>query len=282
MSSANSSPPEGSIVPLSYAERWFVDGFSVIPPAGGIIARLTDMTKAKAALQALRARGLPATWTHIFVRAAALALKRYPEAHMLMAGYKRLRPTNVDIGLSVAGRTNYAPVMLIPSAEEKPLPELVGFINDGAIATREKEERDLEGMNRLGWIIPFGPLRRMILRLLGRSLWFRRRLVGTFQVSCLPTADFMVPMGFYTGSLLSVARVCDRVIAVDGQAVVRPTTWLIVCMDHKVMDGRIGATLLDTVVRVLESDELLAEAGGPALHEAAAPQAALPEAKAAG
>lgn len=256
-------PPQDSIVPISYGKRWFVDGFAVLPTAGGFCAKLCDMSQAQAALMALRARGLKATWTHLIVRAAALALKRSPEAHQVVAGYRQLRPRHADIGLSVAGRTNYAPVLIIPRAEEKPLPELVVFQNAAVPATRDKEERDLAGMERHGFLIPFGLLRRFILRLLSSSLWFRRKLVGTFQITCMPTMDIAAALGFYSGSALSVGRVADRVVAVDGQAVVRPSVWLVLAIDHKAMDGRVAGALLDTIVSILESDELLREAEAP-------------------
>lgn len=259
-------PKQDSIVSLPHGERWFVDGFSVLPVPGGVEVRLVDLTNAQEALNVLRARGLPATWTHLFVRAAALGLKRAPEAHQMVAGYRRLRPAHVDIGLSVAGQTNFAPVLIVPAAEERELPELVAFLSQEVPAVREKEKRDLEGMNRLGWLIPFGWLRRIILRMLGRSLWFRRKLVGTFQITCVPNIDFAIPLLFQTGMAMGVGRVADRVMAIGGQPVVRPTVWLSMIFDHMTMDGRICAMQLDSTIKVLESDELLREAQGESGH----------------
>ncbi len=260
---AAKSSSTGSIEALSPSERWFVDGFAAVPQAGGVVARLCDMSKAQVALHLLRARGLPATWTHLIVRAVALGLKRSPESHQVVAGYRRLRPAHADIGLSVAGRTNYAPVLIIPQAETRLLPDLVAFLNDAVPAARQKEERDLAGLNRYGWIIPFGPLRRWIMRLLGHSLWFRRRLVGTFQITCVSNADFALPLAFYSGAALGVGRVAERVLAVGGQAVVRPSVWLMMAIDHKTMDGRVAAALLDALIQVLEGEELIHEAEGP-------------------
>jgi pyruvate/2-oxoglutarate dehydrogenase complex dihydrolipoamide acyltransferase (E2) component len=255
------------IVSLTHGERWFVDGFAVLPHPQGVISRLIDLSQAQLALQALRSRGLPGTWTHLFLRAAALGLARCPDSHQVLAGYKKLYPAHADIGLSIAGKTNYAPVLIIPRAEDKPLPELISFLAAEVPKTREKEERDLAGMTRTGWIIPFGALRRFILRLLGRSLWFRRRLVGTFQLTCMPNVDFVYPLVFYSGSALGIGRVADRVLAVNGQPVVRPTAWFVLAIDHKSMDGRVAGLLLDAMVRVLESDELVREAEGDSGHQ---------------
>lgn len=266
--SAPSEALQDRIVSLTHGERWFVDGFAVLPHPQGVISRLVDLSQAQLALQALRARGLPATWTHLFLRAAALGLARVPDSHQILAGYKKLFPAHADIGLSIAGHTNYAPVLIIPRAEEKSLPELISFLAEEVPKAREKEKHDLEGMNRTGWIIPFGAVRRFILRLLGRSHWFRRRLVGTFQLTAMPNVDFVYPLVFYSGTALGIGRVADRVLAASGQPVVRPSVWFVMAIDHKAMDGRVAGVLLDAMVRVLETDELLREAEGPSLHEA--------------
>jgi hypothetical protein len=54
--------------------------------------------------------GLRVTYTHVIVRAVALALARHPEVHVLVAGARRMRPETVDIALSVAAETTYAHV----------------------------------------------------------------------------------------------------------------------------------------------------------------------------
>jgi pyruvate dehydrogenase E2 component (dihydrolipoamide acetyltransferase) len=248
---------------LGLGERWFPDAFRVVPGPGGFALRQVDMTRAKMALGLLRQRGLAATFTHLIVRAAAIALARNPDLGQTLCGYKRLTPGNVDIGLSMAGETTYAPVVVLAAADRRPLGALVGFVNGAVAAARIKERHDLENVARIGWVVPFGFLRRLILRVLQKRLWFRRRLVGTFQVSCLPTVDIAAPFLFYTGSLLAAGKVADRVVAVGGQAVVRPTVWLTICVDHAAMDGRRAGQLLQAIKTILEGEELVAEAGAP-------------------
>lgn len=246
---------------LPLGERWFCDGFDLLPAPGGLVTLLCDMSQANTVLDALRERGMKATYTHLFVRAAALALDRNPGSHQQICNYRRMHPGQVDIGLSVAGQTSYAPVLVIPQAERRPLPELVPYMMEAVKATKLKEERDLAGMRRTGWIIPFGVLRRFILRLLMRSFWFRRRIAGTFQISCLNDVDQTIAgAAFYTGAILATGRVVDRVIAVNGAAVVRPTVWLTLSIDHKSLDGRRAAALLRSIRDILEGKELLAEA----------------------
>jgi hypothetical protein len=245
---------------LPLGERWFPDAFHVIHGPGGFALRLVDMTNAMEALRLLRAASRRATVTHLVVRAAALALARNPELHQIVCNYRRLTPGSVDIGLSMAGQTTYAPVVVLAQAEKQRLAELVPRTNAAIAAARDKEIRDLEDARKKGWWVPFGFLRRFILRLLQKTFWFRRKLVGTFQVSCLPSVDVITSFLFYTGSILCAGRVCDRVVAERGQAVVKPTIWLTICVDHASMDGRRAGDLLNAVQGILEGQELIAEA----------------------
>jgi pyruvate/2-oxoglutarate dehydrogenase complex dihydrolipoamide acyltransferase (E2) component len=222
---------------LPLGERWFPDAFHLIPGPGGFALRLVDMTHAMEALRLLRDAGVRATVTHLVVRAAALALARNPELHQIVCNYRRLTPGAVDIGLSMAGQTTYAPVVVLPEADKQRLAELVPRTNAAVAAAREKEIRDLEDIRKKGWWVPFGFMRRFLLRIFQKTFWFRRKLAGTFQVSCLPNVDVISSFLFYTGSILGAGQVSDRVIAVDGQAVVRPTVWLTICVDHASMTG---------------------------------------------
>jgi hypothetical protein len=90
--------------------------------------------------------------------------------------------------------------------------------------------------------------------------WFRRRIVGTFQISGVPTVDAGVPFQFYSGSILGFGRPRDVVAAVDGRPAIVPVVTLTICVDHVAMDGMRAATLLNAIIAVLESDELVREA----------------------
>jgi hypothetical protein len=245
-------------VPLGW--RWIDDAFDVAPRAGGIMMRLADMTRAKAALRMLRDARIPATMAHLVVRGCALVLARNPELHRMACNYRRLTPGTVDIGLSMAGHTSYAPIVVLPAAETKPLSALIPAVIEAIDASVDKEKVDLRNMRRQMWVIPFGIVRRFILRLLNKSMWFRRRIAGTFQISMLPTGDVCIPLLFYTGSMLATGAIRERVIPVDGKPAVRPTMWLTLCADHAAMDGVLGEQLLEGIKDMLESDELLREA----------------------
>jgi pyruvate/2-oxoglutarate dehydrogenase complex dihydrolipoamide acyltransferase (E2) component len=248
------------IIPMG--ERWLADGFRVIPPPGGFAQRAVDMTKANVVLGALADAGLKGTFTHVLIRAAALALARNPRLHQSVIGYKKFTPGSVDIGISMAGQTTYAPVVVLPATDDTPLGALVGIVESATTAARVKEAVDLQNMRRLGWMTPFGFFRRFVIRMLQKSFRFRRNLVGTFQVSNVPTVDAAVPLQFYSGSILSFGRVRSSVVAVSGRVEVRPMLCLTICVNHATMDSTRAAALLSEIALVLESDELVDEARG--------------------
>ncbi len=255
--------PTGSsdqIETIPMGERWLADGFRVIPTLGGFAQRMVDMTHATAALTALADAGLQPSFTHVLLRAAALALSRNPRLHQSVVGYRKLTPGSVDIGLSMLGQTNYAPVVVLPSVDRTTLPALVGVVEAATAAARLKETVDLRNMRRIGWITPFGFFRRFVIRALQKSFWFRRRLVGTFQVSSVPTVDAAVPLQFYSGSILSFGRVRASVVAVEGRIEIRPMLSLTICVEAVSMDSTRAAALVNAIAAVLESPELVDEA----------------------
>ena len=255
-----------SLVPTDRSEpvplglRWFDDAFAIAPTAGAFATRLADMTNAKAALRILRSARISATVAHLIVRASALVLARSPQLHETVCNYRRVTPGAVDIGLSVAGETTYAPVVVIRAANQIPLSKLVPHVIDSIDAGLVKEKVDLANMRKYMWLIPFRFLRRFFIRRMTRSFWFRRRIAGTFQVTILPSSDVAVPLLFYTGAILGAGGVRDRVVALDGNPVVRPTMWLTIAFDHGSLDGVRAGELLEAIKDCLEGDELIREA----------------------
>ena len=243
---------EERTVSLDFADRWLSDAFRVLDTPGGFVTLDVDMSNARKLVDDLRAQGTPATFNHLVVRAASIVLVRRPDVHYIVAGTRRLHPSRVDIGLSVAGNTHYAPVMVIEDAAHKSVSELTTEIVKRTPEVRAKEELDLASVRRWGWLVPFGSWRRAILRWCFRRVWFRRKLAGTFQISCLP-ADILVPFLFTSGAALGVGRVRDKVVAVDGQPVVRPMLTIACIIDHKAWDGVRAISFLDEVRQLLES-----------------------------
>jgi len=260
-------PPRGvdQVTTIPMGERWLADGFRVIPTPSSFAQRAIDMTRATKALAILAESGVRGTFTHLLVRASALALARNPKLRETIVGYRKITPGSVDIGLSMVGQTTYAPVVVLPAVERIPLHDLVKVVADATHAARLKETRDLVNLRRVGWMTPFGFFRQFVIRMLQGSFWFRRRIVGTFQVTSVPTVDSAVPLQFYAGSILSSGRVRNTAVAIDGRIEVRPMLVVTICSDYATVDGMRAAALLNEIAQILEGDDLVEEARVPPL-----------------
>ncbi len=246
---------ENKVTRLDNAELWLRDGLQECGQAGGFEALDADATAGTAILKRFKAEGAPITWTHIFVRAAAMVLARNPELHQLVAGNSRVSPSTIDICLSVAGDASITPVLIIEDAAEKDLRAIAAEVVRRTPEAMEENRKMLRALRRFGWIVPFSSLRRALIGGLLRQPWYRRKASGTFQVTCLPQVDLCAPLLFNTAAALGVGRVRDQVVAVNGQAVVRPTVTLFCCVDHTVWNGMAAARFLNALRGIVESGE---------------------------
>lgn len=237
------------------ADRWTADIFAVAQPAGAVVTLDVDMSEAMAFLRRQKLEGAATTYTTLLVKAAGLALASQPQLHQVVGARRRLLPGRVDIGLSVAGESPCAPVMVIEDAARKPVAELGEEIRTRAPQVREKERRDLQQLRRWGRLVPTSRLRRAVLRTALRRAAFRRSIAGTFQVSNLPLLDSVVPLAFVATGVLASGAVRDRVVVIDGAPAVRPTVTLCCSFNHTVWDAVRAAQFLGVVKLVLESED---------------------------
>ena len=78
---------------------------------------------------------------------------------------------------------------------------------------------------------------------------------GTFTISNLGMFGvdaFGAIVNAPQAAILAVGRITDRVVAIDGAPAVRPTFVLTLSLDHRAIDGAIGARFLDTLVSLVE------------------------------
>src|SRR5262245_18116720 len=144
------------------------------------------MTRAMKRLEAFRRAGAQVTATHLLVRAAARALAANPKLHQLIAGTRLSPPAHVDIRLSDSGSEFLAPVVVIERDDEKSEIEIAAEVARRVPEVQEADRRVVETLRRRGWLVPFGFLRRALMRRRFSSVAFRQKLVGTFQVSTVP------------------------------------------------------------------------------------------------
>jgi pyruvate/2-oxoglutarate dehydrogenase complex dihydrolipoamide acyltransferase (E2) component len=237
---------------LDHAERWLRDGLAVLRPALSVYQITVDMTHATRQLEELRRAGVHASSTHLVVHAAARALGTIPHLHQIVAGTKRERPTRVDIGLSVAGETFIAPVMVIEGADQKTIAEIASETAGRAAEIKQADQQMIRALRTWGRLIPVGVLRRAVLRLLFRSPTFRRKGAGTFQVSMIPV-DWALTSTFSTAGVLVGGQTRLQVVVVDGQPAVRPIMKVTLSSDHGVWDGRAASRFLAAVKTDLET-----------------------------
>lgn len=236
---------------LDYADRWLRDGLAVLRPAFSVLQTTVDMTHAMEYLEKLRHRGVHATSTHLLVHAAARALAANPQLHQIVAGIRRHRPDRVDIGLSITGQTFVAPVLVIEGADRKSIAEIVAETTRRVPEIQEADREMLRVLRKWGRLVPFGFLRRALLRLLFSSATFRRKGAGTFQVSTVPL-DWALSSAFSTTGVLVGGQTRSRVVVVEGKSAVRPVMTLTLSGDHGVWDGRAAARFLSAVKSELE------------------------------
>jgi pyruvate dehydrogenase E2 component (dihydrolipoamide acetyltransferase) len=237
---------------LDYAERWLRDGLRVLQPALSVHQITVDMTIATRRLEELRKSGVHASATHLLVHAAARALLANPRLHQVVAGTNRHRPARVDIGLSVAGETFVAPVLIIEGADQKTIAEIATETATRAPDVQRADHRMIEALRKWGRVVPFGFLRRAILRSLFSSAMFRTKGAGTFQVSMVPV-DWALTSVFSTAGVLVGGQTRLRVVVVDGQVAIRPMMTVTLSGDHGVWDGRASARFLAAVKSDLEA-----------------------------
>ncbi len=245
---------------LDFADRWLRDAIRSCEFPGGFVVIEADMRSSQQLLVRLQAQGLRVTYTHLFVRVAALALIRHRDLHQLVAGNRRLYPAHADICISIQGDAALAPVLVVRSADTKDLVTISEEIRAGISEARRKDDKLHSMLRKWGWVVGFGFIRRFLLRLLLNRLRIRREASGTFHVSCVPTMDIAVPFLFNTSAILGVGQVRERVVVENSQPRVRTTVNLTCCVDHKVWNGMQAERFLRAVKEILESGELEQEA----------------------
>jgi pyruvate dehydrogenase E2 component (dihydrolipoamide acetyltransferase) len=184
-----------------------------------------DMRGATAFLAAERAAGLSAlTYTHLLLRATAVALREHPEVNRLWVAdgprWRQLERT--DVGLAVAGDDT----LLVPTITE---PDRVD------LALLVEQTGEAERLARAG-------------RLTGGPAAITLSNLGMFGVD-----RFAAIVDPEQTAILAVGAVSERVTAEAGGFRVGPWVELTLTVDHRVVDGVLAARFLGTIRSSLES-----------------------------
>lgn len=246
---------------LDQAERWFFDVLSLGEPPGFFITEDVDMTSTKELIERLRPLGIKVTYTHIVVRAAALALTRHPELTRIILGKHLVYPDTVDIGISVSSELSMAtqPSMILQNAGQKTLVQLAHEIIERAPQVRAGQFKRLGKLRTVARLIPLPWLRRRILRKMKSHISSVRNRTGIFHVSSLPHLSVAVPFKYPTPAVLTFPRVEERVVVREGQAVVRAMSTFGMAGDHRLWHANSAGVLLMEIKKILEEGQLAAE-----------------------
>ncbi len=173
--------------------------------------------------------GIKVSYTDVIIRAAARALREHPEVNASFAEDGIHLHSEINIGVAVALDTGLI-VPVIRHADQKSLLEIAQSSRD--LAERARQNRltrdDVSG--------------------------------GTFTISNLGmygVEAFTPIINLPECAILGVGQVAERAVVRNGQIVIRPTMWLSLTFDHRIVDGAPAARFLARIRQLLESPYLL-------------------------
>jgi pyruvate/2-oxoglutarate dehydrogenase complex dihydrolipoamide acyltransferase (E2) component len=241
------------VTKLDWADRWLRDGLEISRLPAVVQVVEIDMTRVVESIRLWRAQEQYVTFNHVVMRAAGMALTTHAHLHQMLAGNRRYFPATVRIGFSVASDLFFAPVLVTSDPDRKTAIEIAREMGERIPQLRADTEAFLNRLRRWGWLVPFSFCRQILLKLAARRFANRQRMSGTIQITSLPDSDIFIPLVFGSTAVLGVGRVTQRVLAVQGEAVVRPTLKLVCTSDHRVWDGRAGEAFLGAIKDILET-----------------------------
>ena len=164
------------------------------------------------------------TYTDLLTKLTALSLARFPRLNASWRNGEILFNPDINIGLAVA----------VPEGLLVPVVHKADQLQVQDIAARRTE---LVGRANRAALLPddFAG--------------------GTFTISNLGMYGvdaFNAIVNPPQAAILAVARITDRVVAVDGQPAVRPMLTLTLSCDHRAVDGVMAAQFLDALAALIE------------------------------
>lgn len=247
---------------IDKAERWFQDGLRMMDAAEFFVMEDVEMEASRDIITMLRQQGIKCTYTHVAVRAAALALARHPELNRLLLGKRYVYLDTVDIGLSVATELDLTVPLtfVIPNADRKSLPELTAECIKRVPEVRARDIERAKILRKMARFFPFSWMRRALLRKLFSRLSSIKERNGTFHIASQNQLSRGAPFKSPTRAALTVAKVEDRVVVRDGQPAVRLMATLSFSGHNDTWNGITAAILINEIKKILEEGQLAEEA----------------------
>jgi 2-oxoglutarate dehydrogenase E2 component (dihydrolipoamide succinyltransferase) len=189
-----------------------------------------DMTKIDAARRknadAFEKReGFKLTYTPFICDAVVKALKQFPLINSSVEGDKIILKKYINLGMAVASENGLI-VPVIKNAEEKNFIGLARAVNDLATRTRAKKLTlaDIEG--------------------------------GTFTLTNFGVFGTMIGMPIINQpqvAILGTGAIKKRPVVINDAIAIRSIAYFTLSFDHRIVDGALGGSFLETVVKLLEN-----------------------------
>ena len=188
-----------------------------------------DMTAMKAYREQLKSQEIKVSYTDLLVKFVSKALLEYPLVNCSVEDNKIRYKHYVNMGVAVA-LDNGLLVPNIPDSDKKSLTEISAEVKELAKQAREG------------------------------SLPMDRLKGGTFTITNLGmygVESFTPIINQPEVAILGVTTIEDRAVVRGGEIVIRPMMTLSLTVDHRVIDGSVGASFLQRVKNLLENPALM-------------------------
>ncbi|MFT4013403.1 MAG: pyruvate dehydrogenase complex dihydrolipoamide acetyltransferase [Paracoccus sp. (in: a-proteobacteria)] len=189
-------------------------------------AKLDELMKFRAMLnKQLEARKVKLSVNDFIIKACALALQEVPDANAVWAGDRilKLKPSDVAVAVAIEGGL-FTPVL--KDAQQKTLSALSAEMKDLANRAKTKKLAPHEYQG------------------------------GSFAISNLGmfgVENFDAVINPPHGAILAVGAGIQTPVVENGEVVVRNVMSMTLSVDHRVIDGALGAQLLEAIVKHLEN-----------------------------
>jgi pyruvate/2-oxoglutarate dehydrogenase complex dihydrolipoamide acyltransferase (E2) component len=233
-----------------------------------------DVTDLETYIAEKRKKGVKATLTHIFILAAARALKEeVPEMNTYMKRGNVVLREHIDVMVSVLLRDSKMGSVLIKDADKLTLEELIKIMNDEVTRSRRgSENKTMQMKDKLaripwpfrGWILRFLKTITADLGLSFPSLGLSANSFGSFVVSNIGSLglDMGYPALFPSSNVsfvLVLGGVNRKPAVVGDQIVPRTILSLGAALDHRVVDASHGGLLFRYLKKIVKNPHLLDE-----------------------
>ncbi|NTX13351.1 pyruvate dehydrogenase complex dihydrolipoamide acetyltransferase [Myxococcus sp. CA056] len=225
-SAATVARPEARSEPLSSMRKVIAQRMTEVKP--GVphfyLTLEVEMDAAVKVREEAKAMELKVSVNDLIVKAVAMAVRRYPKINVSLQGDQVVHHGSVDVGIAVA-------------------------LEQGLI-TPVIRDADTKGLQAISTEV-----RELAERARKRALKPEEYTGGSITVSNLGMYgidQFVAIINPPQASILAVGAVADKVVARDGQMVIRKMMTATLSCDHRIIDGAIGAEFLRELRGLLE------------------------------